>query len=160
MESSRTHFEVLGLKAYKSLKMPCPRLSTALFFELLKTGQGHNLFFYAWNFAESLRFFARRRLFFRKTSARCVLGPWPQAFLSLASRGSVLESRFLPWPRIFFVSLTLASSPYVFSTPSLIFSMEWKKIACIEYGKIIFHSSSSHTRYKSQQLGKIVWSLF
>ena len=42
-------------------------------------------------------------LFFWRTLAACVLGPWPwpRAFLSLASRGSVLRLGFFlcPWPR-------------------------------------------------------------
>ena len=63
-------------------------------------------------------------LFFLENGCACVLGPWPwpRAFLSLASRGSVLGKAVLglervcprkgcpwPWPRIFFVSLALAS---------------------------------------------------
>ena len=46
--------------------------------------------------------------FFLENTCSCVLGPWPRAFLSLASRGSVLEKAVLglgfflcpwPWPR-------------------------------------------------------------
>ena len=98
----RTHFEVLGLglEASKSSKMPCPRPRTALFFDWLKMGQGHDLFcssseisrkncdflredlFFsenARNFAENLRFL-REDLFFifhfwRTLIVRCVLGP-------------------------------------------------------------------------------------
>ena len=45
-----------------------------------------------------------------ENASACVLGPWPRAFLSLASRGSVLGKAVLglglgfflcPWPRIF-----------------------------------------------------------
>ena len=52
--ASRTHFEVpgvglkgqaLGLEAYKFLKMPCPQPRTALFFESLKMGHGHDFFY-------------------------------------------------------------------------------------------------------------------
>ena len=52
--ASRTHFEVpgdglkgqeaLGLEAYKFLKIPCPQPRTALFFESLKMGHGHDFF--------------------------------------------------------------------------------------------------------------------
>ena len=70
--------------------------------------------------------------FFLESTCACVLGPWPRprAFLSLASRVSVLGKAVLglglgfflcpwPWPRIFFVSLALASS-LVSSTPPLV----------------------------------------
>ena len=52
--ASRTHFEVpgvgfkgqaLGLEAYKFLKMPSPQPRTALFFESLKMGHGHDFFY-------------------------------------------------------------------------------------------------------------------
>ena len=48
------------------------------------------------------------RPFFLENTCGCVLGPWPRAFLSLASRGSVLGKAVLglgfflcpwPWPR-------------------------------------------------------------
>ena len=51
--ASRTHFEVpgvglkgqaLGLEAYKFFKMPCSQPRTALFFESLKMGHGHDFF--------------------------------------------------------------------------------------------------------------------
>ena len=38
MESSRTQFEVLGLEAYKSSKMPCPRLEYSTIFWLVENG--------------------------------------------------------------------------------------------------------------------------
>ena len=75
-----------------------------------------------------------KTFFFLESTCACVLGswPWPRAFLSLASRVSVLGKAVLglglgfflgpwPWPRIFFVSLALASS-LVSSTPPLHFS--------------------------------------
>ena len=52
--ASRTHFEVPGiglkgqapsLEACKFLKMPCPQPRTALFFESLKMGHGHDFFY-------------------------------------------------------------------------------------------------------------------
>ena len=60
---SRTHFEVLGLngqilgpglEASKSLKMHYPWPRTALFFDLLKMGLGHDLFFFVRNFTKNL----------------------------------------------------------------------------------------------------------
>ena len=44
-------------------------------------------------------------LFLLENTCGCVLGPWPQAFLSLASRGSVLEKAVLGLG-FFFVSST------------------------------------------------------
>ena len=45
---------------------------------------------------ESGRFLARQPFYiFQRTLARCVLSPWPRAFLSLASRGSDLEKSVL-----------------------------------------------------------------
>ena len=55
--------------------------------------------------------------FFLESTCACVLGPWPRAFLSLASRVSVLGKAVLGL-RFFFVSLSLASS-LVSSTPPL-----------------------------------------
>ena len=52
--------------------------------------------------------------FFLKNTCACVLGPWPRAFLSLTSVGSVLERASLALD--FFVSL---ASSFVFLTPSL-----------------------------------------
>ena len=57
------------------------------------------------------------KLFFLENTCDCVLGPWPRAFLSLASRGSVLEKAVLGLG-FFFASLALASS-IVSSTPPL-----------------------------------------
>ena len=58
------------------------------------------------------------RLFFFKTLARRVLGPWvwPQAFLSLASRGSVLGLGL-------FCVLGLGLEPCVFDSTSAIISL-------------------------------------
>ena len=119
MESSRTHFEVLGLEcqvfgleASKSSKMSCLRPRTALLFDLLKTGQGHDHFFsLSWSTPETSRviyenlflflenagisrkicdIFARRPLFFWRTLARCVFG-----------LDRVCPQKVGPWPRIF-----------------------------------------------------------
>ena len=86
---------------------PVLGLRTALFFELLKFCEALEKFF-------GKRFFCGDRLknfcedlffFFWRALALCVLGPWPRAFLSLASRVSVLGKAVLglrfflcPWP--------------------------------------------------------------
>ena len=71
--------------------------------------------------------FLWRPFLFLESSCACVLGPWPRAFLSLASSIPVLGLVSVcprkgcpwPWPRIFFVSLALASS-LASSTPPLV----------------------------------------
>ena len=133
--SSRTHFEVLslglerqvlglGLKASSSQKLPCSRLEDSLhyFFEWLKVCRSAAKFFSRPFFFRSPENFLKTffwrspekkfwRPFFWNTCV-CVLHPWPwpRAFLSLASRGSVLGRAVLglglgfflclwPWPR-------------------------------------------------------------
>ena len=82
MESSRTHFEVvgLGLEASSSRKLPCPWLEHNTIFELLKFCRWPEKNFW--------------RPFFVNNCA-CVLVPWPRAFLFLVSRGSVLRRAVL-----------------------------------------------------------------
>ena len=116
--ASRTHFEVLGLKdqvfglglhASSPRKLACPRLEDSTFFEWLKFCRSPQKKFYKtfffWRSPEK----NFEDLFFDNTCT-CVLGPWPRAFLSLASRGSVLGRAVLglglqfflcplPWPR-------------------------------------------------------------
>ena len=131
--SSRTHFEVLGLKgqflgldleACKSSKMPCPRSRTALFFDLSKMDQDHNLCFFAlknakdlaenlWRlfFGERLLFrgkfatFLREDLFFGGQHLRIV--SLAQSIPVLASRGSVLGKTVLGLGHGFFCMLRL-----------------------------------------------------
>ena len=140
--SSRTDFEVLGLVIGRKLVLenwPVLGSRTALFFGMLKICGALEKFFgkrflveIAWkifvktfffffffffgdrlkNFCEDLFFFFF--FFFWRALALCVLGPWPwpRAFLSLASRVSVLGKAVLgfglglgfflcpwPWPR-------------------------------------------------------------
>ena len=141
MESSRTHFEVLGLVASSPRKLPCPRFEDSticwivkiLFFARKKIWHFLEIawkkflknFFFV--FGERLKDFLEDR-FFGNTWA-CVLGlwPWPRAFLSLASRGSVLgraveDSDFFVW-------LALASS-LVFSTPPLMVTFKLSSNTC------------------------------
>ena len=79
------------------------------------------------NFCEDLFFF------FLESTCACVLGPWPwpRAFLSLASRVSVLGKAVLGFGLgFFFVSLALTSS-LASSTPPLINrSMRLQLIIC------------------------------
>ena len=128
--ASRRHFEVLGLGLETSSprKLPCPRLEDRLFLN-------------CWNFVDCLKKNFRRRFllennwkfffrifFFWKKFLKTIffgellhLCPW---FSALASSIPVLglervcPRKGCPWPRIFFVSLALASS-LVFSTPPL-----------------------------------------
>ena len=76
----------------------------ALFFELLKFCGALEKFFGRRFSGDCLKNFGED-LFFLESTCACVLGPWPRAFLSLASRGSVLERAVLglgiflyPWP--------------------------------------------------------------
>ena len=136
--SSRTHFEVLGLglegqvlglglEASSPRKLACPRLEDSTIFWIIK------ILWSAWkilwktffrgdrlkNFCEDLFLFFEiawkifvKTFFFSESTCACVLGPWPwpRAFLSLASRVSVLGKADLglglglgfflcPWPR-------------------------------------------------------------
>ena len=131
MESSRTHFEVLclegqvlglGLEVSSPRKLACPRLEDSSIFWIVKIlWRPLEKFlwrpFFFWdrlkNFCEDLFFWEHLRL--------C---PWS---LALASSIPVLGLESVcprkgcpwPWPRIFFVSLALASS-LVSSTPPLV----------------------------------------
>ena len=112
--TSRIHFEVLGLglEASSPRKLTCPRLEDSsipwnveilwsawkIFWKTFFSGDRLK------NFCEDLFFFGDCRknfcedlFFFWRALALCVLGPWPwpRAFLSLASRVSVLGKAVL-----------------------------------------------------------------
>ena len=109
VESSRTHFEVLGLEgqvlglgleASSPRKLACSRLEDSTIFWIVK------------NFVEIAWKIFVKTFFFLESTCACVLGPWPwpRAFLSLASRVSVLGKAVLglglgfflclwPWPQ-------------------------------------------------------------
>ena len=151
--ASRTDFEdfglegqVLGLEASSPRKLACPRLEDSSNFWIVK------ILWSAWkifwktffcgdrlkNFCEDLFFFGDRLknfcedLFFMESTCACVLGPWPwpRAFLSLASRVSVLGKAVLglglgfflcpwPWPRalcprLHLWLLTILDDPHTF----------------------------------------------
>ena len=123
VESSRTHFEVLGLglKASSPRKLACPQLADSSIFWIVeiwwsawkviwKTFFSGNclkdVFKDLFSFWDCLKNFFEDFFFLLESTCACVLGPWPRAFLSLASRGSVLRRAvfglgfFLcPWPR-------------------------------------------------------------
>ena len=123
MESSRTssriHFEVLGLglEASSPRKLPCPQLEDSTIFWNVKIFwktffSGDRLKNFCEDLLRSPEKFLWRPFFFYfwRALALCVLNPWPRAFLSLASRVSVLGKAVLglglgfflcpwPWPR-------------------------------------------------------------
>ena len=139
VESSRTDFEGLGLEgqvlglgleASSPRKLACPRLEdSTIFWNVKILWSGWKIFWKTFfsgdrlkNFCEDLFFFFLEIawkifvmtffFFFWRALALCVLGPWPwpRAFLSLASRVSVLGKAVLglglgfflcpwPWPR-------------------------------------------------------------
>ena len=82
---------------------------TALFFGMLKFCGALEKFLrrpFFFFFGDRLKNFCEDLFFFLESICACVLGPWPRAFLSLASRVSVLGKAVLglgfflcPWPR-------------------------------------------------------------
>ena len=139
VESSRTHFEVLGLglEASSPRKLACPRLEDSTIFWIVKIlWSTWKIFWKTFfcgdrlkNFCEELFFFEItwkifcEDVFFFFFGEHLRLCPWSSA---LASSLPVLGLENVcprkgcpwPWPRIFFVSLALASS-LVSSTPLL-----------------------------------------
>ena len=104
-ESSRTHFEVLGLEASSPRKLPFPRLEDSTIFKNAK------ILLTAWKKILKNEFSGARLknvvedLFFRRTLAACVLGlslvhssPWP-------GEGLCSEELFLAWASEFFCVL-------------------------------------------------------
>ena len=123
--ASRTHFKVLGLEAYKSSKMPCPWPTITLFFDLLKMGQRHDLFFLHLKFDGKFAIFCARICFFREhlrvvslvfdlervCSRRVGPWSWPQIFLcpwplALCPRLSTTLPIFSEWHFLVFRSLS------------------------------------------------------
>ena len=110
--SSRTHFKVLGLglEASSPRKLACPRLEdSTIFWNVKILWSAWKIFWKTFFCGDRLKNFCED-LFFLESTCACVLGPWPwpRAFLSLASRGSVLGKVVLglglgfflyPWPR-------------------------------------------------------------
>ena len=124
----RTHFEVLGLglEASSPQKLACPRLEDStifwnvkilwsawkIFWKTFFSGDRlknfcEDLFFFFFFFEIAWKIFVKTFFFSESTCALCPW-PWPRAFLSLASRVSVLGKAVLglgfflcpwPWPR-------------------------------------------------------------
>ena len=129
MESSRTHFEVLGLglegqvlglEASSSRKLACPRLEDSSIFWIVKIlWSVWKIFWKTFFCGDRLKNFCEDLFFFWRALAL--------VSLALASSIPVLGLESVcprkgcswPWPRIFFVFLALASS-LVSSTPLLV----------------------------------------
>ena len=83
MESSRKHFQVLGLglEASSPRKLPCPRLEDSIIFLMLKICRSAEKIFVDRFFEDRLKNFFED-LFFLENTCVCVLGPWPRECLS------------------------------------------------------------------------------
>ena len=133
MESSRTHFEVLGLEVLSPRKLPFPRLEDSTIFEPLK---------FRWKTPETLRKIYKD-LFLFSSSRDCVK---KKIFEDLFRLKKTFEDFFVlflentcfcvlglglervcpwPWPRNFFVSLALASRGFVLGLGHEIFLCHW-----------------------------------
>ena len=149
MESSRTDFEVLGLglegqvlglglETSSPRKLACPRLEdSAIFWNVKILWSAWKIFWKTFfsgdrlkNFCEDLFFF-----FFSFLESTCALCPWSLALASsipVLGLESVCPRKGWPWPRIFFVSLALASS-LVSSTPPLVTKLATRWRRCVPY---------------------------
>ena len=142
--ASTTHFEVLGLgfEASSPQKLPCPRLEDRLLFELLKVCGAPEKFFWGKTFftGDRLKNFCED-LFFENTCI-CALDPWPwpRAFLSLASRVSVLERAVLGLGLGFF----LCSWPW-----------PWSRALCLR-----LHLCQTYHKRKSGSEAPCRWAIF
>ena len=128
--SSRTDFEVLGLglegqvlglEASSPRKLACPRLKdNTNFWNVKILWSARKIFWKTFFSGDRLKNFCED-LFFFFLESTCALCPWSLALASsipVLGLESVCPRKGCPWPRIFFVSLALASS-LVFSTPPL-----------------------------------------
>ena len=138
--ASRTHFEVLGLglqgqvlglglEASSPRKLACPRLEDSSIFWIVKIlWSGWKIlvktFFFFFFFWDRLKNFCED-FFFWRALALVSLGPWPwpRAFLSLASRVSVLGKAVLGLG--FFCVLGLGLEPWVLDSTSDV--LLWRK---------------------------------
>ena len=106
--ASRTDFEVLGLETSSPRKLACPRVEDSTIFWLVKSlSSAWKIFWKTFFCGDRLKNFCEDLFFFGEHLRLC---PWPRAFLSLASRVSVLGKAVLglglgfflcpwPWPR-------------------------------------------------------------
>ena len=128
VESSRTHFEVLGLEGQvlgfgletsSPRKLACPRLENSTIFWIVKIlWSAWKIFWKAFFVEIAWKIFVKTFFFFSESTCACVLGPWPwpRAFLSLASRVSVLGKAVLGLG--FFCVLGLGLEPCVLDSTS------------------------------------------
>ena len=138
MESSRTHFEVLGLslEASSPRKLACPRLKGSTIFWIVKIFWSTWKFFWKTFFSvDRLKKFCEdfffeiawknlcKPFFCLENTCACVLGPWPWAFLSLASRVSVLGRAVVGLGLGFFCVLGLGLEPCVLDSTSVIYQV-------------------------------------
>ena len=147
--ASRTDFEVLGLglegqvlglglETSSPRKFSCPRLEdSTIFWNVKILWSAWKIFWKTFfsgdrlkNFCEDLFFFGDRLKnfcedFFFFLESTCALCPWSLALASsipVLGLESVCPRKGCPWPRIFLVSLALASS-LVSSTPPLVVTL-------------------------------------
>ena len=108
--ASKIHFEVLGLglEAYNSSRMTCPRLEDSIFFDLLKIGHGHDLFSHYLGKQQNPRGkFAKTFFCFLRSPGKKILGIFFENTCPLCPLSSALASRILvlglehscPWSR-------------------------------------------------------------
>ena len=124
--ASRTHFEVLGLvlglEASSPRKLACPRLEDSSIFWIVKIlWSAWKIFWKTFFRGDRLKNFCEDLFFFLESTCACVLGPWPwpRAFLSLASRVSVLGKAVLGLYGLgFFCVLGLGLEPCVLDSTS------------------------------------------
>ena len=135
--TSRKHFEILslgleskvfglGLEAYQSSKMPCPRSRTALFFDLLKMGKVMTCSFLRLGERQRLRGKQMKVFFFRTPETQQKIAMfWAKTFFclflentcalclwSLASRRSILGKSVLGLGLGFFLWFLDSTSDY------------------------------------------------
>ena len=105
-------------------KWPVLGSRTALVFELLKFCGALKKFLGKRFFVEIARKIFVKTFFFLESTCACVLGPWPwpRAFLSLASRVSVLGKAVLGLGLGFFLCLGLGLEPCVLDSTSVKYS--------------------------------------
>ena len=166
VESSRTHFEVLrlegqvlGLEASNPRKLPCPRFEDSTIFWVVKSLWSARKILWKTAFSgDRLKIFSEDlfseiawknflKIFYLESTCACVLGPWPwpRAFLSLASRGSVLGRVVLGLG--FFCVLGLGLEPCVLNSTSaqphrysnLESNLEWVRVCqkALSYSKAL-----------------------
>ena len=128
VESLRTHFEVLGVKgqvlgleASSPRKLACPRLEDSTIFWIVKIlWNAWKIFWKTFFCGDRLKNFCEDLFFLGEHLRLC---PWSLALASsipVLGLESVCPRKGCPWPRIFFVSLALASSLVSSTSPLLL----------------------------------------